>query len=64
MISDILSDATQHIREFLDDPTYSRMYAGKLRVEIEQVVAAMESLRETLDQPPTRPPPKHDRCRG
>ena len=44
-----------------DDPTYSQMYAGKLRVEIEQVVAAMEALRETLDQPPTHPDPDHEK---
>jgi hypothetical protein len=60
MISDILADATQQIREFLDDPTYAQIYAGKLRVEIEQVMAAMEALRETLDRPPTRTP-EHDK---
>ena len=61
MISDVLSDVIQEIREFLDDPAYLQVYAGKLRAEIEQVVAAMEALRETLDQPPTRPHSEHDR---
>ena len=61
MITDVLADASQQIREFLNDPAYSQMYAGRLRVEIEQVVAAMEALRETLDQPPTRPHSEHDR---
>ena len=61
MISDVLADAAHEIREYLDDPTYSQMYAGKLRVEIEQVVAAMEALRETLDQPPTHPYPNHEK---
>ena len=61
MISDVLSDVIQEIREFLDDPAYSQVYAGKLRAEIEQVVAAMEALRETLDQPPPHPHTEHDR---
>jgi hypothetical protein len=61
MIGDVLSDATQQIREFLDDPAYSQIYAGRLRAKIEQVVAAMEALRETLDQPPTRPHSEHDK---
>jgi hypothetical protein len=61
MIGDVLSDASQQIREFLDDPSYAQIYAGRLRAEIEQVVAAMEALRETLDQPPIRPHSEHDR---
>jgi hypothetical protein len=61
MISDVLSDAIQEIRELLDDPAYSQICAGRLRAEIKQVVAAMEALRETLDQPPTHPHTEHDR---
>ena len=54
MISDVLSDAHAHIQSYLDDPTYDKMYAGELRAEIVRVLAAMESLRQKLDQPPTQ----------
>jgi hypothetical protein len=52
MISDVLSEASRQIREYLDDPTYSQTYRGKLRLDIERVMAAMESLRAKLDRPP------------
>jgi hypothetical protein len=52
MISDVLSDACRNIQSYLGDPTYISMYSGELRAEIKHVVAAMNSLREKLDQPP------------
>ena len=33
MISDVLSDASQQIRDFLEDAAYSQIYAGRLRVD-------------------------------
>jgi hypothetical protein len=54
MISDVLSDAHAHIRGYLDDSTYDKMYTGELRAEIEHVMAAMASLLQKLDRPPTQ----------
>ena len=54
MISDVLFQAHADIRDYLDDSTYDKMYAGELRAEIERVLATMESLRQTLDRPPTQ----------
>ena len=54
MISDVLADATQHIRDYLDDPAFAQTYVGRLRVEIEGVLAEMERLREKLDRPPAQ----------
>ena len=54
MISDVLSEAHAHIQEYLDDPTYDKMYAGELRAEIQRVLPAMEALRQKLDRPPTQ----------
>ena len=31
---------------------YAEIYSGKLRAEIERVMAEMQSLRQKLDQPP------------
>jgi hypothetical protein len=52
MISDVLSEAHQNIRNYLDDPIFAEAYSGELRAEIERVMDAIEALREKLDQPP------------
>lgn len=52
MISDVLSEAHEYIRSYLDDPVFAETYSGELRAEIERVMAAMGSLRERLDRPP------------
>jgi hypothetical protein len=52
MISDVLSEACLQIQSYLDDPVYAEIYSGKLRAEIEHVMAEMESLRQKLDRPP------------
>jgi hypothetical protein len=54
MISDVLFEALDDIRGYLDDSVFAEMYSGELRAEIERVVAQMEALRERLDQPPPR----------
>jgi hypothetical protein len=54
MISDVLFEALNDIRGYLDDPVFAKAYSGELRAEIERVLAAMEALRERLDQPPHR----------
>jgi hypothetical protein len=51
MVSDALADACEQIRDYLDDPMYAQMYSGKLRDEIERVLAEMEALRIMLDAP-------------
>lgn len=53
MISDVLSDAVDQIREYLTDPVFAEAYSGKVRVKIERVVEKMEELRAELDQHPT-----------
>jgi hypothetical protein len=52
VISDLLSDALTEIQQYLNDPTYDRIYSGELRAEIERVMAEMRSLRERLDRLP------------
>jgi hypothetical protein len=52
VISDVLADAVDRIREYLDDPVYATMYAGELRNDIERVVQQMDRLRAELDRPP------------
>ena len=52
VISDVLADALDRIREYLDDPVYATMYDGELRNDIERVVQQMERLRVELDRPP------------
>jgi hypothetical protein len=47
MISDVLSDAIDEVRRYLND-----VFSGKLRDEIERVVEQMEKLRAELDRPP------------
>jgi len=54
MISDVLSEAHESIRSYLDDPVFAGMYPGELRAEIERLLAVMEALRQSLDQPPPR----------
>jgi hypothetical protein len=54
MISDVLFEALDDIRGYLDDPAFAEMYSGELRAEVERVMREMEALRETLDQPPPR----------
>jgi hypothetical protein len=50
MISDVLADALTEMQQYLNDPTYDRVYSGELRAEIERVIAEMQSLRERLDK--------------
>jgi hypothetical protein len=52
MISDVLADALTEMQQYLNDPTYDRVYSGELRAEIERVMAEMQSLRERLDRLP------------
>jgi hypothetical protein len=54
MISDVLFEALDDIRGYLDDPTFAGTYSGVLRAEIERVLAEMEALRQSLDRPPPR----------
>jgi hypothetical protein len=57
MISDVLSDAVDRIREYLDDPVYATVYSGELRERIERLVQQMDRIRAELDLPPTPGPP-------
>ena len=52
MISDVLAEACDQIREYLEDPVFADTYAGKMRDEIERVVGEMDRLRAKLDLPP------------
>jgi hypothetical protein len=52
MISDVLSEAVDEIRRYLDDPVFANAYRDDIREEIERVLAQMEVLRATLDAPP------------
>jgi hypothetical protein len=52
MISDVLSDAYDQIREYLDSPEFDDTYSGSLREEIERLVREMDRIRALLDRPP------------
>jgi hypothetical protein len=54
MISDVLFEALENIRVYLDDPIIAEAYSGELRAEIERVMRAMDALRQRRDQPPPR----------
>jgi hypothetical protein len=56
MISDVLADAVDRIREYLSDPVFASVYTGSLRCEIERVVAEMDRIRAELDLPPPHGP--------
>jgi hypothetical protein len=53
MISDVLSDAAEQIREYLRDPAFSKTYSGPLQHQVERVVEEMDKLRANLDRFPT-----------
>jgi hypothetical protein len=50
----ILSEAANKIREYLDDPAHRDAYVGATRKEIEALLAEMERIRRKLDTPPPR----------
>jgi hypothetical protein len=58
MISDVLHDAVEQIREYLRDPAFSKTYTGAQRREVERVVADMDKLRGDLDRFPTSGSPR------
>jgi hypothetical protein len=51
MISDVLSEACDQIRAYLDNPVFAGAYSGD-RDQIERVLAQMEALRVILDALP------------
>jgi hypothetical protein len=55
MISDVLFDAADQIRDYLkhDDPI-TGMYVDEKREEILKLVAEMDRLRKYYDTPPSR----------
>jgi hypothetical protein len=55
MISDVLSEAIEQIRDYLTNPVYAGVYgepAEPFRQRIEKLVAEMDEVREILDTPP------------
>ena len=52
MISDVLSDAVNKIRDYLSDPANRDVYIGATRREIEALVAEMDRVRKKLETPP------------
>jgi hypothetical protein len=48
----ILSEAANKIREYLDDPVHRDAYIGATRKDIEALLAEMERVRRKLDTPP------------
>ena len=51
MISDTLSDAAHEMRVYLDN--YPEAYAGLMRLRIETLLMAMDTVRTDLDTPPS-----------
>ncbi len=58
MISDVLVEACEQIKQYLDDPVFAGAYSGTVRDEIVRVVDEMDRLRGVLDQPPTAASPR------
>jgi hypothetical protein len=52
MISKVLSDAVDKIRDYLSDPAHRDVYVGATRMEIAALVAEMDRIRKKLDTPP------------
>ncbi len=52
MISKVLSDAADKIRDYLNDPAHRDAYIGATRKEIETLLVEMDRLRKKLDTPP------------
>lgn len=52
MISDVLSEAAQEIRNYLHDETFAQIYTDELRARIEELVRDMDAIRVSLDTPP------------
>ena len=55
MISDVLAEAVQDIKQYLKEPPYSReaLEEDSLVSDINKVVAHMDAVRRKLDAPPT-----------
>ena len=53
MISDVLCDAVDEINRYINDDTFSQVYAGKLRKDIISLRDNMDTMRIRLDTPPT-----------
>jgi hypothetical protein len=52
MISKVLSDAVNKIRDYLSDPANCDAYIGATRSEIEALLAEIDRVRKKLDTPP------------
>jgi hypothetical protein len=52
MISRILSEAVNKIRDYLSDPAHRDAYKGATLREIESLVAEMDRVRRKLGTPP------------
>jgi hypothetical protein len=48
----ILSEAANKIREYLDDPAHHDAYVGATRKELEALLEEMDRIRRKLDTPP------------
>ncbi len=52
MISDVLFDAIEDLKQYTEDPYWQSVYGVGHMAEAAAVVAAMDSLRAKLDKPP------------
>lgn len=52
MISDVLADAAEEIRSYLEDPAFRGVYTGEAREIIGSALVAMYAARDFLDTPP------------
>jgi hypothetical protein len=52
MISDVLSDASASIKEYLNSPSTSDCYQGEMRERILKLLKDMDLVRQELDAPP------------
>ncbi len=51
MISDILSDAVEKIKWYLENGAFNNMYTGDIRITIDKLVDHMDTVRKELDAP-------------
>jgi hypothetical protein len=59
VISDVLAEACDQIREYLNDPVFADVYASK-RDEIELLLKQMDNARTELDRLPAPAPPPRE----
>ena len=52
MISDVLFEALEELREYTENPFWQETYGNDIILEVEKIMESMEAMRVKLDTPP------------